>query len=411
MHPHKKPNTIRTRAYARAALAWAIALAPVASANEEGANAAVPTAQELASAPAKLPAAATKESAEAALPCGVLERMDGEVQLLDPSRTKLVDAVRGSALPCGGWVSVGLGWAQVRQRNGHTLHVGRRSFVQLKDVEFYSDGGGSKKPWRHPNAKQKLTKVGDHVVIYKGQVYAQAGSADSELRIVTANARVRIQRGKAVVVYSHEQEETSLSVLGNEALIENRFAGKARMTVKAGEVSHFNPKLERAYPTIPKAVAIASLRPRLIELHVGDVEQSEAIRAARRRQERKFAANLVGDGDAVDPESEARSHKSRNQGGHGPQRKIAGSARQEAYSYQRHQHDANDSVIHSHWVKRIVGGESVGERILFPDKYYGKVQKVTLDVEDRTPRLKMEKRREDEERRKLIEELSQVRVE
>ena len=37
--------------------------------------------------------------------------------------------------------------------------------------------------------------------------------------------------------------------------------------------------------------------------------------------------------------------------------------------------DTTDAELHQQWVNKMVGGEKVGEQILFPDKFYGKNQK------------------------------------
>src|SRR5690606_3583434 len=100
------------------------------------------------------------------------------------------------------WLSVEDGWAQLVHRDGYRINVGGDSFVQVTD-DYLEDG----KP------------AGDHLTLYRGQVYAQAerGTGTGELRVVTPHARARIRLGRAIVVFSRSEEETQLVCLEREA--------------------------------------------------------------------------------------------------------------------------------------------------------------------------------------------------
>jgi hypothetical protein len=91
------------------------------------------------------------------------------------------------------------------------------------------------------------------------------------------------------------------------------------------------------------------------------------------------------------------------------------SAGSNKFFYGQYRSGPEDLDLHSHWVKKVVGGESVGERILYPDKYYGRTQKVKIEVLDPAQKelQKMNQKiqqREDIEKRKLIEELSRIHI-
>jgi len=325
-----------------------------------------------------VPGNASAADAMANVPCGVVERVDGEVQILDKSRTQLSDAIRGSSVPCGGWVSIIRGWAQVKQRNGHLIHVGPSSFVQFQDAD-QADA--------------------DHLVLFKGEIYTVAQSGEGQLRVTTANSRVRVNRGRALVVFNHEREETQLVAFQRGSTIENRFETSRLVAVGAGEMSIFNTQLQRVIPGNPQAVSLASLKPRLAELHVSEADQREANKVVMTRQERKFASRLV---ETDEETGFQRVPKARKRG-------LASSGK--PYSYSRHEQDSMNPVLHHHWVKRIVGGEDIGERILHPDKFYGRSQRVRIEVEDPMARFNaLKKKKMDEEKQRLIEELTQIQV-
>ncbi|MGZ3709851.1 MAG: hypothetical protein ACXVBC_13100, partial [Bdellovibrionota bacterium] len=292
---------------------------------------------------AQAPAVASKKTL--IIPCAVIEDFRGEIQILDPSRTQLGEADRKSPIACDGWVSTGSGWAEIRHRSGFMIHVGSNTFLKfvkndpsIPDAEFGAE----------------------QLVLYKGQVYAQAGGGSGELRIVTANGRARVSRGKILLVFNKSEEETQLISLENEAHLENRFEPEHVVTVHPGEGSSLNFRLLRVVPSMPVAVSAAALRPKFNDLNLDQDTRKIATREILKRQGRKFAATLYEDSDD--------DH---------PGRKIASvKPKLDASRYLRHQVSTEDSVLHAHWVKKMVGGEKIGERILYPDKYYGRTQRV-----------------------------------
>ena len=103
------------------------------------------------------------------VPCGILERFEGVVQILDSGRSKVVDVSRKVPISCGGSLSVGKGWAQVRHRDGHRFYLSSDSFIELPFAE-------------------SMSQSGDHVTLFRGELYAQVEQGSGEFRVLTANA-------------------------------------------------------------------------------------------------------------------------------------------------------------------------------------------------------------------------------
>ncbi len=297
-------------------------------------------------------------------PCGILENFLGDVQILDPARSHSTDAVSRAALPCGAWISVTHGWAQIRHQNGPHVYLASQTFAQLIDFK----------------------KLGDHVILYRGQIYLQAGGGE-EFRILTASGRARVHRGEALLIFDHQENETQLISLDHVATLENRFEPSRSVKVQAGESTTLNFKLLRVIPSLPQAISAASLRPRLDAFHLLESDAFNALRAVLKRQNRSFASDLSG--------STRKSTTDENRN-----------------TYLRHIPESSDVALHDHWVKKMVGGETIEEGILFPNETYGKHQKAHLEVVD--PGEKFNKKlkiQEEIEKKRLINELSQIRME
>ena len=327
-------------------------------------------------------------------PCGILESFSGNLQILDSTRSHLLETNVRSPIPCGSWVSVSQGWAQIRHQNGPHVHLGSQTFIQL--VDFRKDDQFKD----------------DHLVLYKGQVYVQAGNGEEEFRLVSSGGRARVKRGKIIFIFNTQDDETQLIALENSATLENRFEPTRKIKVHDGEATELNFNMVRVVPGLPRALSISSLKPKLTELRVLESDQYELIQTALRRQDRKLAMSLNGDEEEQSPRSKKKnSDKSLGEESHSEGRKpasIVGSKE----SYLRHEPSTVDAALHDHWVKKMVGEEQVGERILYPDKFYGKSQRVSIEIEDPTTRGKGKKNKvEDVEKKRLIEELSKIRME
>lgn len=347
-------------------------------------------------------------------PCALITEVAGEVDVLDSSRTHLLDSSKHAAVPCGGWVSVGKGSAELHHRDGFSIHVGGGSFVQFPE----------------PNTDGKSR--GDHAILFRGEVFARAGGGNGELRVITANARARVKRGSAIVVYSHEDEETQLIALDSQSSLENRFEPSRAVTVKAGEATSLNFRQLRVVPGTPRAVAIAALRPKFEDVRVPERDRLTALGAAHEREARIFATTLV-DGDEAEGGAKAAP-------GHGARRDVAsvgegegakqGDPGQEVRerlkkarqtnpspeSYSSHVEDAQSQANHAAWVNRMVAGQSGAEAIVSPKRVRAKPSRSHVEVVDLQAgaggALKARKLTpDDEEKLKLIDELSRIREE
>lgn len=311
------------------------------------------------------------------VPCAILESFGGQVQLLDSSRTHLLGTSPKAPIPCGGWVSVGGGWAIVKHREGFRIHLSPQSFAEVANYAHDGKGGG------------------DHMLLYKGQAFGHASGGQGELRIVTANARARLKRSSGIVIYSQEDEDTQFIVLSEMATLENRFESARSIDLKGGEASSLNLRQLRVVPSTPKAVTVTSLKPKLAELVLDNAEGDSYLLVARDRQARKFPE--IPAEKITEKKEKSREPASPNE-------------------YARHrEHDAVDAQLHERLIRRTVGGVTEGEKILFPDKFYGKPQTVKVQVLDAAAKAeaKLQRKRQQEddaEKKRLMEELAQIRA-
>ncbi len=229
-------------------------------------------------------ASASAFAAEPAAPasdpilCGTLENAHGQVQMFDASRTQSLSVLPKTGVPCGAWLSVGAGdqsWVVFRHRDGFSLHAAANTFIQIPDNNL--DG----------------KRVGDAFVLYRGEALLRSRGGTPEAQLLTANARVRLKQGMALVIYAPQEEETQVISLESSATLENRYQAGTQVAVKEGEASSLNFKLLRVQPSHPRAVMLVSLREKLHRFPIDDQLHNEAIAAAYKRQERKFATILT----------------------------------------------------------------------------------------------------------------------
>lgn len=355
----------------------------------------------------------------APVPCAIITEVGGQVDVLDSSRTHLLDSSKNAAVPCGGWVSVGKGSVELHHRDGFKIHAGNGTFVQFPE----------------PNTDGK--NLGDHAIVFRGEIFAQAGGGSGELRVITANARARVRRGSAIVVYSHEDEETQLIALDSNSRLENRFESSRSVLAKPGEATSLNFRQLRVVPGTPRAVALAALRPKFEDLRVPERDRVIAIRSAQNRQERIFATALVEgeDGEGApkaEPQTEPKhaarrdvaSVKSESESGkdESPGREVrarlekARNVKPAPESYSSHVDDARSQAARKQWVNRMVAGQSGADLIVSPKAARPQPRKSHVEIVDldTQARRRAKSRRltpEDEEKLKLIDELSRIREE
>lgn len=240
-------------------------------------------------------AAPTKHESTARQPastdsvCGLIEKWDGPVQVLDSTRTKLIDLKLGAPLPCGAWISTGQGRISIRHSQGFQARIAARSFVELK-----------------PTPVEK-----DAVTLYQGALLLAPNQGAEEIQIMTANSRARVSSGASIVIYNQKEQNTQLISLDGSASLENRFENSRRVDVHAGESTQLNLSLLRVIPSLARAVASTSLKPLMTEFAVTEKDQVQFIGKMQHRVNRQWAAILkTYDGSSSDrmPASEYSRH-------------------------------------------------------------------------------------------------------
>ena len=312
------------------------------------------------------------------VPCATLVKFEGDVQLMDSSRTDMLETAPGVQIGCGSWVTIASGWALIRHLDGFRIHVGQNTFVQITDSHM---GDNS---------------TGDHLLLYKGQIAAQAGDGTGELKILTANGRVRLTRGTSVVIFNQQDLETQLISLDQTSTIENRFASERRIPVKAGESSILNFASARVVPGIPKAIAIAPLKEKLAELRLNEKVQKQALHVAKKREERVFATDMsVHPGESEPAERKPASNYSRSgiQGDDAPNTKI-------------------NAELNQRWMGKITGDAGASQSVLFPKGHAKAVRvpsgtKVSVEDQSKGGNQKDDSR----EKVRLIEQLGDIKPE
>lgn len=299
-------------------------------------------------------------------PCAVLQRFGGDVQVLDPTRTQILEIADHAGIPCGSWITVTKGFAEFSHRQGFNLHLGENTFVEIFDH----------------NAKEKTGD--DHVILYKGSVYAKVHAGQQELRIMTTNARIKTQLGTAFVVYNEKSQETQATALENSIIFENRFNVAHPIRLGPGEASYLNLNHLRLMPSTPRSVSVADLKGHLDVLSLSKEEMKTALRSVYHRGERQLASDLR-------------------------EKKIKKDPKRSPASYARHPSGADDRKAHNAWTERLVGDRGFSERLLYPKQFHGKPRPARVKVEEvsignRGPAS------EDAEKRRLIEELSKIQV-
>jgi hypothetical protein len=305
--------------------------------------------------PARPPASAPRA-------CGVLEAFGGTAQLLDSSRNLLLQTSPGAMIPCGSWLSVDQGWARVQHRDGHRIAVGSDTFVQFRDQ-------------------------GETAVLFKGQIHVDAADGGPAFQALTANARARLARGRAILVFSPYDEESQLIAVAGQASLENRFQPARRITVRAGEATSLNFKVLRVVPSTPRIVALSSLRQKLADLHLTERELVQAMESARERAERRL---VVAAPSAARPLEE---------GGHA----VIAPRRAPAGDYRRHLPAPDDAKARGRWLSHLTGGAGA-EPLLHPGRARAKPRIVDPLADEHRRR----ERDEAAEKRRLMEALSRI---
>jgi hypothetical protein len=195
--------------------------------------------------------------------CAVLEKYSGATQIVDDAQLTIIDLHEKAAIPCGSWVSVESGWSEIRHANGFLIHLREGTYIQVTQQE-------------------------DPVVLYRGEIFAQANGGSGELRVLTPNGRIRLSRGSIVASFSQSEQRTELVAVDGSASLENRFEASRRMQAKAGQMTALDFKVLRVIPAVAKPVATTSLQAKLKELHVPLQERDRAVAMARKSRTEDF---------------------------------------------------------------------------------------------------------------------------
>lgn len=317
-----------------------------------------------------------------AVPCAVIDDFSGEPQVMDAARTRVIDPGKGAGIPCGGWISVESGWVKLSHRDGYRIHLGGGTFAQLPENNV--DGKFS----------------GEPLVLLRGQAYARVLDGSPELKVLTANARARVVRGGAIVVYVGAEEETQLTSVGGESWLENRFSSSDAIKLRGGESTALNFKLQRTMPTPPRAVAISSLASKLLELRIGGRDEQYALKTAQDREERKFAVDLRKEASKLLGDEEAAAT------GRAPAsaRKTSRERRAEQEQAVREDNELMKGIAY----RRLGGGHDAAELITKKGGRNPASARISVDDPAERQRLKRQAA-EEKERRRLIDELTRIR--
>ena len=341
-------------------------------------------------------ASQARPAAGVAVPCAIVERFGGNIQLLSPERNRVREAELKASVECGGWVSVVDGWVHLRHRSGALVGL--------------TSGGLAR-------VEEPARPGGEALQLVQGEAFVQALANSGEFRVLTSNARARVLRGRAVVLYRDQEQDSQVLVLSGQTLFENRFQAGRQVSVRSGEFSSLNFKLMRTTPLAPAAFAQATLREKTVALHLDEATAEDSLERLRLRQNRIFASKTMQEavhaagpvatrspasapGDAVvQPEKAGKPSPTEKRA----QTKAQGSFVQ----YERHTPSPDDPALLSKLKRSIAGGESVADEILHPEHFTPEVKKSKVVIRE----LEKGGRPADEEseRARLLDELSRLK--
>jgi|GEM_PF-3486585 len=208
---------------------------------------------------------------ESTASCARVRSFEGEVQILDDSRTRVREVRFGEGIPCGSWISATAGWLRIKHRDGWLASFSPGTFAQILNPPSLG---------------------GDGLLLFRGQSYIINGNGAPELSVLTANSRVRLKDAAGVVAYIDSTEETQALSTRGTLHFENRFQDTRIVRVAEGESSNLNFHQLRVVPAEPSAVASAQIKKRLEDFRLEDQEVSAAVAVTRKRQDRKIASVL-----------------------------------------------------------------------------------------------------------------------
>ena len=202
-------------------------------------------------------------------PCARVQSFEGDVQILDESRTHVKEVRFGEGVSCGSWISATAGWIRMKHRDGWVVSLSPGAFAQLLDPPSLG---------------------GEQFLLYRGQAYIKVANGSPEVKLLTANARIRVTEGSGVVAYIDSTEETQWIGTSGVAYFENRFQDARSIKVSAGESSSLNFRQLRVVPSEPAALSSVQVKKRLEDFRLDESEVSSAFAVTRSRQDRRIAS-------------------------------------------------------------------------------------------------------------------------
>lgn len=316
------------------------------------------------------------------VPCAVVEGFKGKVQVFTPHDQVLNRVDRKVDVPCGGWILVSDGWAVLKHRQGFELKLGAQTFIEIYDH----------------TADHQYTGT-EHVVLYRGKIFANVRQGSGELRAVTANARARLKMGSGILFYDEKETKTQLISVDQKITLENRFQEDSRVALKPGESTTISFKARRVVPSTPRAVKAVLLKIWVNDIPLSEDELKLAVFSASDRQSRKFA-------EVSSPSGTKRRIL----------RSLAFKSREESkeFVYDRYPGSSDlqkqDSKARQEWLQNLAGDHRPSQSLFFPErKVDRKVSGTHIQEQKMEMRYQSKKKQMlDQERKRLLQELSEL---
>ncbi|MEO5969051.1 MAG: hypothetical protein ABIQ95_03920 [Bdellovibrionia bacterium] len=322
--------------------------------------------------------------------CGSLLDYMGKVEILDSTRSHILESKPNILFPCGSWISVRSGWGQIKFRDGQKVRLGADTLVQIQSEK-------------------------DQLILFRGVTYVETSAGNGEFRLSTSIGRARINRGKIVFLYSPESDITQLISLENSATLENRFESERRVEVQPGESSELNFKQLRVIPLLPSSVASASLKKILDQLGVPDSDKVQAIRIATNRQEKKFA--ILRKKEFPEKTDDVSSDETSGGGRGLASLSVVKQKEQDELAatnkpYLRHRSDPRYPKLEAQMISRMTGGVPSGGKLVNPRTRSQRGRQIASEVpEEEQVHSHRLLPSELSAKKKLINDLSKIKIE
>ncbi len=211
--------------------------------------------------------------------CGSLDTFNGKVQVFDADRSVIRDVTTGMRIHCGDWVSVESGLAHIRQiQSGAKLTFTAGTFAQVV------------------NAGSTTSSIREHLVLYRGEVYAKQASKE-EFRIITPQARVTFSASEGYVLAQDSLGQTQILMVEGRSKIQNRFVEHSPVVVGEGKFSKVGASNNRNLPLDPRFAEPNMMQERLEKFAVAPKKIAALVAMARKSARPALPAKLKGSSD------------------------------------------------------------------------------------------------------------------